>query len=453
MFFFKNICYPDLPKALTLLDVDVFAKKLVKKLQKLLNHVALSYFCKVRYKTRYWQESRGSISKSDIIMNRRRSILRIFAILAMLCIISSNANETDNHNALSLVQDVTSDIEKAHELATQIKDTTDKEEEAIKNVAKVLHDETESLIALLNGPMSGVLAQAAKLLDGTKNCQDLANLGITESGTYQLDPDGLDEGEEPILVKCDFSDNSTEIVHDHDHEIAMEVCTEAPDCNTYRFDYQVPESQMRALIESSETCQQSIRFDCFLTPLTRYGKYDLGAWKSFNSSVRNTFFHGNRNGTEHFCQCGIDKTCIEPNVPCNCDAKLPTWQADEGIITDKEQLPIVEFAYGPIKYDLEKAKLSIGHLKCSGTTTSCASDASKGGSFGPPQILKDNCDLATFSNDRLKIILEYRSNQNCEIVLSLPAVKQMKLTIDEFYVSTKLTFCFVPVSILSFFVD
>ena len=122
-----------------------------------------------------------------------------------LCFIPSHGNETEAPDSLTLVQDVASSIEEALDLAKQMKEVTDKEEEAIKNAATELHDETDSLMALMSGPMSGLLAQAARMLDmdGTKNCQDLANLGITESGTFQLDPDGLNKGQAPINVLCD----------------------------------------------------------------------------------------------------------------------------------------------------------------------------------------------------------------------------------------------------------
>jgi len=44
---------------------------------------------------------------------------------------------------------------------------------------------------------------------------------------------------------------------------------------------------------------------------------------------------------------------------------LSDWQVDEGVITEKDLLPITEFAYGPLKYDMEKAKITIGSLRCS----------------------------------------------------------------------------------------
>ena len=134
----------------------------------------------------------------------------------------------------------------------------------------------------------------------------------------------------------------------------------------------------------------------------------------------------------------MNQTCIEPNLPCNCDAKLPDWQVDEGIITDKDLLPITEFAYGPLEYDLEEAKVSIGSLKCSGL--------SKGKSIltdpkSAPELLRNDCGLAELVTDnRLKINLRYNSNMRCYVTLKLPERKTLKLTIDDFKVNQILDF-------------
>ena len=63
---------------------------------------------------------------------------------------------------------------------------------------------------------------------------------------------------------------------------------------------------------------------------------------------------------------GMNKTCVAPPLACNCNAKVPDWLVDEGKITDKSRLPVTEFAYGPLDYDVQKAKVQIGSLKCSG---------------------------------------------------------------------------------------
>ena len=61
-----------------------------------------------------------------------------------------------------------------------------------------------------------------------------------------------------------------------------------------------------------------------------------------------------------------NQTCFESSLSCNCDAKVPEWLSDEGIISNKDLLPITEFAYGPIQYDMRQANIEIGSLKCSG---------------------------------------------------------------------------------------
>ena len=130
---------------------------------------------------------------------------------------------------------------------------------------------------------------------------------------------------------------------------------------------------------------------------------------------------------------GVNQTCIEPNLPCNCDAKIPEWQVDEGIITDKDLLPITEFAYGPLEYDLEEAKISIGSLKCSGSTMTGSIIPS---ALPPPEILINGCGNAELVTDnRLKIFLEYENSKNCWVTLKLPETKTLKLTIDNFRVS------------------
>merc|ERR1712004_594686 len=111
---------------------------------------------------------------------------------------------------------------------------------------------------------------------------------------------------------------------------------------------------------------------------------------------------------------------------------LPDWQVDEGIITYKDLLPITEFAYGPLEYDLEEAKVSIGSLKCSGGSLGSANIINL--QLPPPEILRDDCGLAELVTDnRLKINLDYRNYMNCYVTLSLPESKNLKLTIDNFY--------------------
>ena len=146
-----------------------------------------------------------------------------------------------------------------------------------------------------------------------RTCQDLANIGVTESGTYEVDPDGSDSIAEPIMVYCDFTTNITEIIHDKESEIKIEKCPDGGNgCHINELNYEAPMDQIRALIAASETCEQSIRFDCFLAPLMDYGSDHMGFWRDYNGTQR-TFFHGNLDNEQpHICQCGkISLTSID----------------------------------------------------------------------------------------------------------------------------------------------
>jgi len=272
------------------------------------------------------------------------------------------------------INNFASTIEKAHDLATELKDelTDNSNDKEAEMLAVELQGLTGTLSSMIESNQLPVLLKtAAKLLASMRTCQDLANIGVTESGTYQLDPDGPDSIAEPIMILCDFTTNVTEIVHDKTSEVKIENCPDGGNgCHVTQLNYDAPMDQIRALIAASETCEQSIRFDCFLAPLMVHGSDHMGFWRDYYGTER-TFFHGNLDPEQPFgCQCGVTKTCIEPNLSCNCDAKLSDWQVDEGVITEKDLLPITEFAYGPLKYDMEKAKITIGSLRCSGKNQS-----------------------------------------------------------------------------------
>ena len=74
----------------------------------------------------------------------------------------------------------------------------------------------------------------------------------------------------------------------------------------------------------------------------------------------------------NFCHIlGESDTCVASNVPnidCNCDSNDPTWYTDQGIITSMDKLPITAFSYGPLEFEIERANVTIGRLKCQGNS-------------------------------------------------------------------------------------
>ena len=195
-------------------------------------------------------------------------------------------------------------------------------------------------------------------------CEHLAMHGIKQSGEYEIDPDGELYGEDAIKVYCNFTTNTTEIRHNSETQVVLEKCSERG-CFEHKIQFLSNSTfaQMKALADISESCSQEFTFDCFLTPLM-YNNVSYGFWLD-RYGIEQNFFAGEDYGN-HTCQCGIEGNCVDEDVACNCDSKTPTWLKDSGLITEKELLPITAFKYGPMKYDIEEAKVQVGKLKCSG---------------------------------------------------------------------------------------
>lgn len=48
------------------------------------------------------------------------------------------------------------------------------------------------------------------------------------------------------------------------------------------------------------------------------------------------------------CACGLNDSCVEPGIKCNCDMKEDSdeFQQDDGYITNKDHLPMSAFCAG-----------------------------------------------------------------------------------------------------------
>jgi hypothetical protein len=124
-----------------------------------------------------------------------------------------------------------------------------------------------------------------------RTCHELAQHKVDKSGFYQIDPDGEMVGSLPILAYCNFQTGETELVHDSEELIKIDHCSEIS-CFHHDVRYDVPESQIEALIQLSESCSQSIDFGCFLAQLSSQDQgTNFGSWIDKNG---NTFknIHG-----------------------------------------------------------------------------------------------------------------------------------------------------------------
>ena len=146
---------------------------------------------------------------------------------------------------------------------------------------------------IIRVPEDGYFKQLLKL---AKTCDDLARCGLTESGEYELDPDGPMFGEEPIRVFCNFATNST-VIRPDSNEIKLQNCDSGPACASVNISYGGHIDQIISIVERSSVCQQEIVFSCNVAPLVLDG-VSFASWRYRNGAIEDI------NDDNIKCKCG-----------------------------------------------------------------------------------------------------------------------------------------------------
>ncbi|XP_046646959.1 uncharacterized protein LOC124337002 [Daphnia pulicaria] len=194
------------------------------------------------------------------------------------------------------------------------------------------------------------------------------------SGMYWIDPDGQGVGDDPIYVYCDMAKGSTAIPHDSESPMDVGHCAD-PGCYSRTIRYNASSRQISALAELSAECHQSIKYDCNFAPL-ELNTITYAWWNDKNGNAK-TFWAGG-NTDVHLCQCGLDGNCVDSSTKCNCDSAAPVPLTDEGVITDKEVLPVTRLNYGRTQLETSSGIHQLGRFECTGQVavtgipTSCA---------------------------------------------------------------------------------
>ncbi|XP_046446696.1 uncharacterized protein LOC124195999 [Daphnia pulex] len=220
-------------------------------------------------------------------------------------------------------------------------------------------EELDKQVVLNNGAKVGLETKSG--LPRTCHEARLANPSLT-SGVYWIDPDGQGVGEDPIQVTCDMSSGITFIGHNSESAINVGHCLD-PGCYTRSIAYEASSRQISALIELSDECRQSIKYECFSAPL-EFNEIAYSWWNDKNGQAQ-YYWSGNNNAT-HTCQCGIENSCVDSNVKCNCDSYAPSNLSDSGEITKKEDLPVSRLNFGRTSPEASSGIHTLGKLKCSG---------------------------------------------------------------------------------------
>ena len=197
----------------------------------------------------------------------------------------------------------------------------------------------------------------------TKVKESISNV----SGDYLIDPDGVLD-EDPFPVYCNMTDKGgvgvTIVGHD------MENRTQVIEYEThgeYFVDVHYRSasiSQLKALTEASDYCQQFIKYECFHARLIEDGY----SWWVSRDGQKMTYW-GGANLTAGGCACGLTGSCADDqSLKCNCDKNDKTWREDSGFLTIRSHLPVKQLRFGDTGHADEEGYHTLGKLECYGLT-------------------------------------------------------------------------------------
>ncbi|XP_076293920.1 axotactin isoform X4 [Lasioglossum baleicum] len=216
---------------------------------------------------------------------------------------------------------------------------------------------------------TGYIGKNCHFAQYRKTCEELALLGYTQDDVYKIDIDGNGRFP-PALVKCEFQsiEDSTKTIVEHNLPSQVDVRSIAEDDFSFNIKYREFTGEMlQELISHSLYCSQYVKYDCYKAPVELHS----ATW--FLSSKGTTVdYIGNVNRGS--CPCGMNRTCVDPNLSCNCDvfaANVGKWLSDEGYYETPDSLGITEMIFLQQR-DLEEdaqGRITLGPLECVETNT------------------------------------------------------------------------------------
>ena len=189
------------------------------------------------------------------------------------------------------------------------------------------------------------------------------------SGDYLIDPDGV-LGEDPFPVYCNMTDKGgvgvTVVSHNSENRTQVIGYNRRGEYSLDVHYRSASISQLKALTEGSDNCQQFIKYECFHARLNKGGF----SWWVSRDGQKMTYWGGANLKTDG-CACGLTGSCADDeSLKCNCDKNDKNWREDRGFLTNKSHLPVKQLRFG----DTGDANLkeegyhTLGKLECYGMT-------------------------------------------------------------------------------------
>ncbi|RUS87810.1 hypothetical protein EGW08_004409 [Elysia chlorotica] len=206
-----------------------------------------------------------------------------------------------------------------------------------------------------------------------RTCSELGVRGLSESTMADIDVDGPGITTlEPVLVYCDMEaeDGAGVTIVGHDQERRQQVDGwEGAREYEVRLNYNISFEHVEVLVDQSGDCQQYISWECFAALIHNPNDNFRVSTGWLNRTGQIADYFGGAAPGSHSCACGMNSTCVEEDLKCNCDANDEVWRQDDGYLTYKDDLPVYAFVAGDTGGVQEDGYHIVGSLSCHGQET------------------------------------------------------------------------------------
>ncbi|GFN97240.1 sco-spondin [Plakobranchus ocellatus] len=228
-----------------------------------------------------------------------------------------------------------------------------------------------NLTAPCEGPANETVAcHTFDCLPLARTCSELGLRGLSESTIADIDLDGPGITTlEPVQVYCDMVAEDgvgvTVVGHDQEERQRVQGWEGAREYEVI-LHYNISFDHVEDLVDQSGDCKQYISWECFAALIHNPNdnfKVSTG-WLNRTGQIADYF--GGASPGSRSCACGMNNTCAEEELKCNCDANDEVWRQDDGYITYKDDLPVYAFVAGDTGGRQEDGYHHLGPLFCHG---------------------------------------------------------------------------------------
>ena len=166
-----------------------------------------------------------------------------------------------------------------------------------------------------------------------RTCLEYRNIGVLENAYCKVDPDS--EGPAtPLQVFCNMTNQDQVITVINHNKVGSQLVSSADyvvfNAYLHTMNYQGDLEGIKALIAQSQRCRQFVSFRCFEAKLTQspVDEVQIG-WLGRSTELITDHWPGAPAGTGK-CACGMNRTCADPKLSCNCDIGDKKWREDKG---------------------------------------------------------------------------------------------------------------------------